>query len=276
MPIKIYKPTSEGRRQMTGVDFSVLTKSYPEKSLTFGRKKTSARNNMGRITVRHHGGGHKQLYRLVDFKQNKYNVSGRVASIEYDPNRTAFIALIVYKDGEKRYILAPKDLKVGSIVIASENTPLTIGNRLMLKNIPVGTFIHNVEFFPGKGGQLARSAGNSIQVMAQEGGYTHLLLPSSEIRKVQDSGYASIGTLSNSEWNTITIGKAGRSRWLGIRPTVRGSAMNPVDHPYGGGEGRALRGTRRPKTKWGKITGGRKTRKKNKRSNTFIIRRRKK
>jgi len=276
MPIKIYKPTSEGRRQMTGVDFSVLTKSYPEKSLTFGRKKTSARNNMGRITVRHHGGGHKQLYRLIDFKQNKYNVSGRVASIEYDPNRTAFIALIVYKDGEKRYILAPKDLKVGSIVIASENTPLTIGNRLMLKNIPVGTFIHNVEFFPGKGGQLARSAGNSIQVMAQEGGYTHLLLPSSEIRKVQDSGYASIGTLSNSEWNTITIGKAGRSRWLGIRPTVRGSAMNPVDHPYGGGEGRALRGTRRPKTKWGKITGGRKTRKKNKRSNTFIIRRRKK
>ena len=276
MPIKIYKPTSEGRRQMTGVDFSVLTKSYPEKSLTFGRKKTSARNNMGRITVRHQGGGHKQLYRLIDFKQNKYNVSGRVASIEYDPNRTAFIALIVYKDGEKRYILAPKDLKVGSIVIASENTPLTIGNRLMLKNIPVGTFIHNVEFFPGKGGQLARSAGNSIQVMAQEGGYTHLLLPSSEIRKVQDSGYASIGTLSNSEWNTITIGKAGRSRWLGIRPTVRGSAMNPVDHPYGGGEGRALRGTRRPKTKWGKITGGRKTRKKNKRSNTFIIRRRKK
>ena len=276
MAIKIYKPTSEGRRQMTGVDFSVLTKSYPEKSLTFGRKKTSARNNMGRITVRHQGGGHKQLYRLIDFKQNKYNVSGRVASIEYDPNRTAFIALIVYKDGEKRYILAPKDLKVGSIVIASENTPLTIGNRLMLKNIPVGTFIHNVEFFPGKGGQLARSAGNSIQVMAQEGGYTHLLLPSSEIRKVQDSGYASIGTLSNSEWNTITIGKAGRSRWLGIRPTVRGSAMNPVDHPYGGGEGRALRGTRRPKTKWGKITGGRKTRKKNKRSNTFIIRRRKK
>ena len=261
---------------MTGVDFSVLTKSEPEKSLTFGRKKTSARNNMGRITVRHHGGGHKQLYRLVDFKQNKFNISGRVASIEYDPNRTAFIALIVYKDGEKRYILAPKDLKVGSIVIASENTPLTIGNRLMLKNIPVGTFIHNVEFFPGKGGQLARSAGNSIQVMAQEGGYTHLLLPSSEIRKVQDSGYASIGTLSNSEWNTITIGKAGRSRWLGIRPTVRGSAMNPVDHPYGGGEGRALRGTRRPKTKWGKITGGRKTRKKNKRSNTFIIRRRKK
>ncbi|HEY4494867.1 MAG TPA: 50S ribosomal protein L2 [Candidatus Paceibacterota bacterium] len=276
MPIKIYKPTSEGRRQMTGVDFSVLTKSYPEKSLTFGRKKTSARNNRGRITVRHHGGGHKQLYRLIDFKQNKYNISGRVVSIEYDPNRTAFIALIVYKDGEKRYILAPKDLKVGSVVIASENAPLTIGNRLMLKNIPVGAFIHNVEFFPGKGGQLARSAGNSVQVMAQEGGHTHLLLPSSEIRKVLDRGYASIGVLSNTERNAITIGKAGRSRWLGIRPTVRASAMNPVDHPYGGGEGRALRGTRRPKTKWGKITGGRKTRKKKNRSNAFIIRRRKK
>ncbi|MBI2446779.1 MAG: 50S ribosomal protein L2 [Parcubacteria group bacterium] len=276
MPIKIYKPTSEGRRGMTGVDFSVLTKSYPEKSLTFGRKKTSARNNRGRITVRHHGGGHKQLYRLIDFKQNKHNISGKVTSIEYDPNRTCFIALIVYKDGEKRYILAPKDLKVGSSVIASENTPLTTGNRLMLKNIPVGTFIHNVEFFPGKGGQLARSAGNSVQVMAQEGGYTHLLLPSSEIRKVPDSGYASIGVLSNTERNAITIGKAGRSRWMGIRPTVRASAMNPVDHPYGGGEGRALRGTRRPKTKWGKITGGRKTRNKNKRSNAFIIRRRKK
>ena len=276
MSIKIYKPTSEGRRQMTGVNFSVLTKSYPEKSLTYGRKKTSARNNRGRITVRHRGGGHKQLYRLVDFKQNKYNVSGKVASIEYDPNRTAFIALVVYKDGEKRYILAPKDLKVGDVVISSGNAPLTVGNRLMLKNIPVGAFIHNVELFPGKGGQLARSAGSSVQVMAQEGGYTHLLLPSSEIRKVKDSGYASIGTLSNSEWNTITIGKAGRSRWLGIRPTVRGSAMNPVDHPYGGGEGRALRGTKRPKTKWGKITGGRKTRNKNKRSNAFIIRRRKK
>ncbi len=276
MPIKIYKPTSEGRRQMTGVDFSVLTKSYPEKSLTFGRKKNSARNNRGRITVRHHGGGHKQLYRLVDFKQNKYNVSAKVASIEYDPNRTCFIALIVYKDGEKRYILAPKDLKVEDVIVTSEKAPLTIGNRLMLKNIPVGAFVHNVEFFPGKGGQLARSAGNSVQVMAQEGGYTHLLLPSSEIRKVLDSGYASIGSLSNSEWNTITIGKAGRSRWLGIRPTVRASAMNPRDHKYGGGEGRALRGTRRPKTKWGKITGGRKTRNKNKRSSAFIIRRRKK
>ncbi len=276
MSIKIYNPTSPGRREMTGVDFSVLTKTRPEKSLTKGKKRTSARNNRGRITTRHQGGGHKKLYRLVDFKQDKYNISGRVVSVEYDPNRTAFIALVFYKDGEKRYILAPRDIKVGSEMITSENAPLQIGNRLMLKNIPVGTFVHNVELFPGKGGQLARSAGSSAQVMAQEGGYTQLLLSSSEIRKVSDAGYASIGSLSNAEWNTITIGKAGRSRWLGIRPTVRASAMNPRDHKYGGGEGRAQRGTRRPKTKWGQITGGRKTRKKNKRSNVFIIRRRKK
>lgn len=276
MAIKIYNPTSPGRREMTGVDFSILTRSEPEKSLTKGKKRTSARNNRGRITTRHQGGGHKKLYRLVDFKQDKYNIPGRVASIEYDPNRTAFIALIIYKDGEKRYILAPRDTKVGDMIITSSNAPLQIGNRLMLRNIPVGAFIHNVELFPGKGGQLARSAGSSVQVMAQEGGYTQLLLSSSEVRKVPDTGYASIGSLSNAEWNTITIGKAGRSRWLGIRPTVRASAMNPRDHKYGGGEGRAHRGTRRPKTKWGQITGGRKTRKKNKRSNLFIIRRRKK
>ena len=275
MAIKIYNPTSPGRREMTGVDFSILTKARPEKSLTKGKKRTSARNNRGRITTRHQGGGHKKLYRLVDFKQDKYNISGRVASIEYDPNRTAFIVLIIYKDGEKRYILAPRDIKVGDTIITSENAPLQIGNRLMLKNIPVGAFVHNVELFPGKGGQLARSAGSSVQVMAQEGGYTQLLLSSSEVRRVPDTGYASIGSLSNAEWNTITIGKAGRSRWLGIRPTVRASAMNPRDHKYGGGEGRAQRGTRRPKTKWGQITGGRKTRKKNKRSNALIIRRRK-
>ena len=276
MAIKVYNPTSPGRRGMTSVDFSVLTKSEPEKSLTKGIKNTSARNNNGRITTRHQGGGHKKLYRLVDFKQDKYNIPGRVASIEYDPNRTAFIALVIYKDGEKRYILAPRDIKVGDAVVVSENAPLQIGSRMALKNIPVGTFVHNVEIFPGKGGQLARAAGNSVQVMAQENGYTHLLLPSSEIRRVLDSGYASIGSLSNAEWNTITIGKAGRSRWLGIRPTVRASAMNPKDHKYGGGEGRSQRGTRRPKTKWGQITGGRKTRKKNKRSSVFIVRRRKK
>ena len=276
MGIKIYKPTSEGRRQMTGVDFSVLTKTEPEKSLTFGKSKTSARNNRGRITVRHQGGGHKKLYRFVDFKQNKFNIPAKVASIEYDPYRTAFISLVIYKDGEKRYILAPRDLNVNDTVITEENAPLKIGNRLMLKNIPIGTFVHNVELFPSKGGQIGRSAGNSVQVMAQEGGHTHLLLPSTEIRKVPNLGYASIGALSNSEWNTITIGKAGRSRWLGIRPTVRASAMNPRDHKYGGGEGRAVRGTKRPKTKWGKITGGRKTRNQNKRSSMFIIRRRKK
>ena len=276
MSIKIYNPTSPGRREMTGVDFSILTKARPEKSLTKGKRRTSARNNRGRITTRHQGGGHKKLYRLVDFKQDKYNIPGLVASIEYDPNRTAFIVLIIYKDGEKRYILAPRDIKVGDTIITSENAPLQIGNRLMLKNIPVGAFVHNVELFPGKGGQLARSAGSSVQVMAQEGGYTQLLLSSSEVRRVPDTGYASIGSLSNAEWNTITIGKAGRSRWLGIRPTVRASAMNPRDHKYGGGEGRAQRGTRRPKTKWGQITGGRKTRKKNKRSSVFIIRRRKK
>ena len=261
---------------MTGVDFSVLTETEPEKSLTFGKSKTSARNNRGRITVRHQGGGHKKLYRILDFKQNKYNIPAKVASIEYDPYRTAFISLIIYKDGEKRYILAPRDLNVNDMIIASENAPLKTGNRLMLKNIPVGIFVHNVELFPGKGGQIGRSAGNVVQIMAQEGNYTHLLLPSTEIRKVPNAGYASIGALSNSEWNTITIGKAGRSRWLGIRPTVRASAMNPRDHKYGGGEGRTQRGTKRPKTKWGRVTGGRKTRKKNKRSNKFIIRRRKK
>ncbi|MBI2635523.1 MAG: 50S ribosomal protein L2 [Parcubacteria group bacterium] len=275
MGIKIYKPTSEGKRGMTGVDFSVLTETEPEKSLTLGKSKTSARNNRGRITVRHQGGGHKKLYRMLDFKQDKYNIPARVASIEYDPYRTAFISLVIYKDGEKRYILAPRDINVNDTIITSENAPLKIGNRLMLKNIPVGIFVHNAELFPGKGGQIGRSAGNAIQVMAQEGDYTHLLLPSTEIRRVPNTGYASIGALSNSEWNTITIGKAGRSRWLGVRPTVRASAMNPRDHKYGGGEGRALRGTKRPKTKWGKITGGRKTRKKNRQSNKFIVSKRK-
>ena len=276
MTIKIYKPTSAGRRGMTSVDFSVITKTEPEKNLTKGRAKTSARNNRGRITTRHQGGGHKKLYRFIDFKQNKSDIPARVMAIEYDPNRTAFIALIVYKDGEKRYILAPRDLKINDEIVTSENAPLKIGNRLMLKNIPVGTFVYSIELFPGKGGQIGRSAGNAVQIMAQEGNYTHILMPSSEVRKVLANGYASVGSLSNSEWNTIVIGKAGRSRWLGIRPTVRASAMNPRDHKYGGGEGRALRGTKRPKTKWGQITGGRKTRKKNKRSSVLIIRRRKK
>ena len=275
MAIKIYKKNSAGRRNMSVVKSDLITVKKPEKSLLAPMKSRAGRSH-GKISVRHHGGGHKQRYRIIDFKQNKFDIPGKVAAIERDPMRSSFIALINYKDGEKRYILAPRDIKVGDMVITSPNAPLQIGNRLMLRNIPVGAFIHNVELFPGKGGQLARSAGSSVQVMAQEGGYTQLLLSSSEVRKVPDLSYASIGSLSNAEWNTITIGKAGRSRWLGIRPTVRASAMNPRDHKYGGGEGRAPRGTRRPKTKWGQITGGRKTRKKNKRSDVFIIRRRKK
>ncbi len=276
MAIKQYNPTTPGRRQMTSVDFSVLTKKEPEKKLVHGMKKNSGRNSFGRITMRHQGGGAKRLYRFVDFKQDKVDIPGRVLSLEYDPNRTAFIALVAYRDGEKRYILAPKDLKVGDEVITGAQAPQKNGNRLMLKNIPVGTFVHNVELFPGGGGKIARSAGSSVEVIAQEGGTTHLLMPSKEVRIVPDSGFASMGVLSNSEWNTISIGKAGRSRWMGIRPTVRASAMNPRDHKYGGGEGRAQRGTKRPKTKWGKITGGHKTRNKNKASGQFILRRRKK
>lgn len=276
MSVKQYNPITPGRRQMTSVDFSILTANEPEKSLARGIKKNAGRNNRGRITTRHQGGGAKRLYRFVDFKQDKVGIPGRVLSLEYDPNRTAFIALVAYRDGEKRYILAPKDLKVGDEVVTSSAAPQKNGNRLMLKNISVGTFVHNVELFPGGGGKIARSAGSSVQVIAQEGGTTHLLMPSKEVRMVPDSGFASMGVLSNSEWNTVSIGKAGRSRWMGIRPTVRASAMNPRDHKYGGGEGRAVRGTRRPKTKWGKITGGRKTRNKNKASGQFILRRRKK
>lgn len=276
MSVKQYNPTTPGRRQMTSVNFGVLTKKEPEKKLVRGMKKNSGRNSFGRITMRHQGGGAKRLYRFVDFKQDKVGIPGKVLSLEYDPNRTAFIALVAYRDGEKRYILAPKDLKVGDEVMTAAQAPQKNGNRLMLKNIPVGTFVHNVELFPGGGGKIARSAGSSVQVIAQEGGMTHLLVPSKEVRVVPDSGFASVGVLSNSEWNTVSIGKAGRSRWMGIRPTVRASAMNPRDHKYGGGEGRAVRGTKRPKTKWGKITGGRKTRKKNKASNQFILRRRKK
>lgn len=274
MVVKQYNPTTAGRRQMTGVDFSVLTGTKPEKSLTKGLKKNAGRNNLGRITTRHQGGGAKRSYRSIDFGQNKLNIPAKVLSLEYDPNRTVFIALIVYRDGEKRYILAPQNLKVGDEIVASENAPLKTGNRLMLKNIPVGTFVYNVELFPGQGGKIARSAGNSVQIMAHESGITHLLMPSKEIRTAPEKGFASIGALSNSEWNTVSIGKAGRSRYLGIRPTVRASAMNPRDHKYGGGEGRAVRGTKRPKTKWGKITGGRKTRNRKKLSNKFILRRR--
>ena len=245
------------------------------KKLKVRLKKHAGRNNQGRITVRHQGGGHKRLYRLVDFKQDKYDIKGKVEAILYDPYRNANIAQIVYQDGERRYILAPVNLKVGDEIITSEKALIKTGNRTILKNIPVGTLVYNVELLPKQGGKLARSAGNYLEVLANENGYTLLKMPSKEIRKVSWLCWASIGQVSNEDYYLKSIGKAGRSRWLGIRPTVRGSAMNPRDHPYGGGEGRAKRGTKRPKTKWGKITGGRKTRKKKKWSNKLIVKRRK-
>lgn len=274
--MKIYNPTTPGRRQMTVVDFSMLSKGKPEKKLTVGLASRAGRNSQGRITVRHQGAGHKRTYRLIDFKQDKLNVPGKVASLEYDPNRTAFIALVHYHDGEKRYLLAPQGLKVGDTVVASENAPFEPGNRLPLRQIPLGTFVHNVEMFPGKGGQLARSAGSSVQLLSREGGYASLVLPSSEVRMVLENCWASIGALSNSEHNLMSIGKAGRSRWMGIRPAVRGSAMNPVDHPHGGGEGRQGIGLKYPKTPWGKHALGKKTRKRKKLSGNYIISRRKK
>ena len=252
-----------------------VAKGRPLKKLTRGVKKTVGRNHHGRITVRHRGGGNKRLYRSVDFKYYKKDIPARVEQIEYDPFRTAFIARIVYNDGERRYIVAPDGLKDGSEIIISENAPLVVGNRIPLKNIPSGTMVHNIELVPGKGGQLGRSAGTSIQVLANEGGYTHLKMPSGEIRKVLWKGWASLGQVSNPRHNRIEKGKAGRNRWLRRRPVVRGSAMNPVDHPYGGGEGRTQRGTKRPKDIWGNITGGKKTRNKNKPSEKLIIQRRK-
>lgn len=274
--MKKYKPTTAGRRQMMGADFSLLTKKDPEKRLVVGSGKKSGRNNQGRITTRHKGGGVKQKYRLVDFKQNKYNIPGKVSALEYDPNRTCFIALLQYPDGEKRYVLLPQDVKVGDTIISSENAPLNPGNRLLLKNIIVGSFIYNIEFQPGKGGQLVRSAGNFAKVLAKEGGYVNVLLPSSEVRKISENCWASLGSLSNQEHNLMVIGKAGRSRWMGIRPTVRGTAMNPRDHTHGGGEGKTTVGRKRPYTPWGKPAMGVKTRKSKKKSNIFIIQRRKK
>jgi len=273
--MKQFAPTTPSRRQMTSVDYKVLTKTEPLKALLKRLKKHSGRNSSGRITTRHQGGGNKKLYRQVDFKQAKLDVPAIVEAIEYDPYRTAFIARILYKDGERSYILASSNMKVGDRIITSENAPLQEGNRLPLKNIPVGSFVYNIELTKGKGGQLARSAGSSAQVLAHDNGYTHLKLSSNEIRKVKWDNFASLGQVSNAENNLVVIGKAGRARAMGIRPTVRGSAMNPCDHPYGGGEGRAPRGTRRPKTKWGKITGGRKTRKKKKWSDKYIVKRRK-
>jgi large subunit ribosomal protein L2 len=273
--MKLYAPTTPSRRSMKGHDFSGLSKTGPLKSATRGFKKLKGRNNQGRITSKHRGGGSKRLYREIDFKQNKLNVPGRVFSIEYDPNRTTRIARINYADGDKRYVLAPQDLKTGDDIITAKKAPPRLGNRMKLKNIPQGSVVHNVELRPGQGGKLVRSAGSGAAVLASEGGYVQLVMPSSETRMVSGESYASIGQLSNMEHSSVVLGKAGRKRWLGRRPKVRGTAMNPVDHPYGGGEGKQGRGTRRPKTAQGKVTGGRKTRNKKKKSSKFIIRRRK-
>lgn len=252
-----------------------LSAGEPFKNLLKRIPACSGRNNQGRITVRHQGGGNKKLYRIIDFKQNKMNVPARVETIEYDPYRTAFIALIVYRDGERAYVLSHKNMKVGDEIIVAENAELKEGNRLALKNIPVGYFVYNIEMNKGSGGKLARAAGSFAQILAQENGWTDLKLSSREVRKVKWDGFASLGQVSNVEWNLVNMGKAGRSRGMGIRPTVRGTAMNPCDHPYGGGEGRQPRGTRKPKTAWGKVAGGRKTRNRKKWSNKRIVKRRK-
>jgi large subunit ribosomal protein L2 len=274
--MKAYKPTTPGRRQMTVPDYSALSKAEPYKPLLRRIKAHAGRNAQGRITVRHQGGGHKKLYRVIDFRQNEFmDVPAKVETLEYDPYRSAFIARVLYANGERRYVLAAQGLVVGDSIVTSEAAPLRIGNRLRLKNIPIGYQVHNVELKPGTGGKLARSAGSYAEVLANADGYTDLKLSSGEIRQVPWSSFASIGQLSNPEHNLVTIGKAGRSRWLGVRPTVRGTAMNPVDHPYGGGEGRQPRGTRKPKTLWGKVTGGHRTRNKKKWSSRLIIKRRK-
>ncbi len=275
--MKHYKPTSPSRRNYSGISYrDIITSNEPYKALTFGRKRDVGRNNTGRITTRHKGSGHKRLYREIDFVYNKKNVSAKIVSVEYDPNRTGFISLAQYSDGEKRYVLLPKSLKVGDTFMVSEKAEVKPGNRLPLKNIPVGTFVYNVEIKPQGGGKIGRSAGNYAEVIAQDAGMTHVKLPSSEVRKIPDAAWASIGEVSNDENRLVIMGKAGRSRWLGIRPTVRGTAMNPVDHPYGGGEGRQGRGTRRAKSIYGKPTGkGQKSRRAKKYSNSLIVSRRK-
>jgi len=275
MPVKKYNPTSPGTRFMTVSTFEEITKKEPEKSLLAPLKKTGGRNSYGRITVRHHGGGAKRKYRIIDFKRDKDGIKAKVAAIEYDPNRTAYIALLHYVDCEKRYIIAPHGLKVGDIVESGENADIKPGNALPLENIPVGTEIHNIELKPGKGGQLVRSAGNVAQLMAKEGNYAQIRLPSGEVRMVSLKCKATIGQVGNIDHENVSIGKAGRKRWMGIRPTVRGVVMNPVDHPHGGGEGKSPIGRPSPVTPWGKPTLGYKTRKKNKASDKFIIKRRK-
>ncbi|WP_347548091.1 50S ribosomal protein L2 [Pseudalkalibacillus hwajinpoensis] len=276
MAIKKYKPTTNGRRGMSVSDFAEITTDQPEKSLLAPIHRKGGRNNQGRLTVRHQGGGHKRKYRVIDFKRDKDGIPGRVATIEYDPNRSANIALINYADGEKRYILAPKGIKVGTEIMSGVDADIKVGNALPLINIPVGTTIHNIELKPGRGGQLVRSAGAEAQLLGKEGRYVLVRLRSGETRMILSTCRATIGQVGNLEHELINIGKAGRSRWLGIRPTVRGSVMNPVDHPHGGGEGRAPIGRKSPMSPWGKPTLGFKTRKKNKDSDKYIVRRRKK
>lgn len=273
MAIRNYKPTTPGRRKMSALINEEITTSTPEKSLTVTIKKNGGRNNQGKITVRHQGGGAKRKYRIIDFKRNKLNVPGSVASIEYDPNRTANIALINYADGEKRYIIAPKGLKVGDKVESGENADIKVGNALPIMSIPVGTMVHNIELRPGKGGELARSAGSSAQILGRENNYVMIRLSSGEQRKVLGTCMATVGEVGNEDSSLVKVGKAGRSRHMGIRPTVRGSVMNPNDHPHGGGEGRAPVGRKAPMTPWGKPALGLKTRKK-KQSDKFIVRRR--
>ena len=273
--MKIYKPTSPSRRSMTGSDYSGLSGVRPWKPLLKQLKSRSGRNSQGRITVRHQGGGNKKRYRMIDFKQNRIGAKALVETLEYDPYRTAFIARVKYADGTRSYVLAPEGMKVGTEIVTADAAPFSTGNRMKLKNIPVGHQIHNIEMTPGRGGPLARSAGSYAEVLANADGYTDLKLSSGEVRRALWDGFASLGQVSNAEWSLISIGKAGRSRWLGIRPTVRGKAMNPVDHPYGGGEGSQPRGTRKPKTMWGKVTGGHKTRDPKRRSNKLILQRRK-
>ena len=274
MAIKHYKPTTNGRRDMTVMDYSELSKVAPEKSLLGVIKKHAGRNSYGRITVRHHGGGNRIKYRIIDFKRDKIGVPATVMTLEYDPNRSAFIALVQYEDGEKRYIIAPQDLKVGDVITAGPGADIKPGNALKLCDMPVGTIVHNIELYPGKGAQLARSAGNMAQLMAKENGMALLRLPSGELRNVPATCMATVGSVSNPEHENVNIGKAGRKRHMGWRPTVRGSVMNPCDHPHGGGEGRAPIGRSGPVTPWGKPTLGYKTRQKHKQSDKYIVKRR--
>ncbi len=273
MAVKKYKPTSPGRRDMTGYTFEEITKSTPERSLVISKKKYSGRNNQGRITVRHHGGGHKKKIRVVDFKRSKRGIPARVAAIEYDPNRTARLALLNYADGEKRYIIAPLDLKVGDTVLAGPQAEIRPGNALPIASIPTGTMVHNIELKEGRGGQIVRAAGTSAQILAKEGEYAQVRLPSGEVRLVRQKCYATIGQIGNVDHGNIRLGKAGRKRLMGVRPTVRGTAKNPNDHPHGGGEGRSPIGMPGPKTPWGKPTLGYRTRR-NKQTDKYIVRRR--